>query len=69
MKEFCAGNNLFEKQTKSKVEEVWEKMSKSRYNGVNPEDVLREYGSDMTRLLMMDNVSPLEHRNWKTDGK
>lgn len=65
---FVLGKDFVDKETKSKVIEVWEKMSKSRYNGVSPADVFKTYGSDLTRLLIVDNVSPREHRNWKTDG-
>ncbi|XP_012935137.1 probable leucine--tRNA ligase, mitochondrial [Aplysia californica] len=42
----------------------WEKMSKSKHNGVNPEDVLAEFGVDSTRLCILSNVSPMSDRNW-----
>ncbi|XP_077285543.1 leucyl-tRNA synthetase, mitochondrial [Arctopsyche grandis] len=48
------------------VEINWEKMSKSKYNGVNPSEVFSEYGCDTTRLLMLADVAPTSHRNWST---
>lgn len=42
----------------------WEKMSKSKHNGVNPEDILNEFGIDTTRLCILSNVSPMTERNW-----
>jgi len=34
----------------------WEKMSKSKYNGVDPEDILGKYGADSVRLFMLFKV-------------
>jgi len=45
----------------------WEKMSKSKYNGVNPEDVLQEYGTDTTRLCILANVAPKSDRPWSSE--
>jgi leucyl-tRNA synthetase len=42
----------------------WEKMSKSKYNGVDPGDILKEYGCDTTRLLILSDVSPQSDRKW-----
>ncbi|XP_065209388.1 probable leucine--tRNA ligase, mitochondrial [Planococcus citri] len=42
----------------------WEKMSKSKHNGVEPSDVLNEYGVDTTRLFLLFSVAPFSHRNW-----
>jgi leucyl-tRNA synthetase len=42
----------------------WEKMSKSKYNGVEPSDLLRAYGSDVLRLAMLF-AAPIEnHMHW-----
>ncbi|XP_044270469.1 probable leucine--tRNA ligase, mitochondrial [Tribolium madens] len=45
----------------------WEKMSKSKHNGVDPGDMFREYGSDTTRLLILADVAPTSHRNWNSN--
>jgi leucyl-tRNA synthetase len=50
------------------LEEVIEKMSKSRGNVVNPDDVIAEYGADAMRLYEMF-IGPLEKAApWSIDG-
>ena len=45
-----------------------EKMSKSRYNVVNPDDVVREYGADALRLYEMF-MGPLDREKpWTDEG-
>jgi leucyl-tRNA synthetase len=45
-----------------------EKMSKSRHNVVNPDDIVAEYGADTLRLYEMF-LGPLEHsKPWNTHG-
>lgn len=45
-----------------------EKMSKSRYNVVNPDDVVRDYGADSLRLYEMF-MGPLERdKAWTDEG-
>lgn len=61
---FLDDKNLVEKATSAPVEVRWEKMSKSKHNGVDPEDVLQEYGVDTTRLIILADVPPKSHRNW-----
>lgn len=34
----------------------WEKMSKSKYNGVDPEVIVQRYGADAVRLFMLFKV-------------
>ncbi|CAG9857055.1 unnamed protein product [Phyllotreta striolata] len=45
----------------------WEKMSKSKHNGVDPVETFKEYGTDTTRLLILADVAPTSHRNWNTN--
>ncbi|KAF5300682.1 hypothetical protein FQA39_LY11044, partial [Lamprigera yunnana] len=54
------------KETGEAVVISWEKMSKSKYNGVDPTDMLEKYGVDTTRLLVLADVAPTSHRNWST---
>jgi leucyl-tRNA synthetase len=50
------------------LEEVVEKMSKSRGNVVNPDDVILEFGADSMRLYEMF-IGPLaKAAPWSTDG-
>lgn len=45
-----------------------EKMSKSRFNVVNPDDMVREFGADSVRLYEMF-MGPLDAtKTWKTSG-
>jgi len=45
-----------------------EKMSKSKYNVVNPDDIISEYGADTLRLYEMF-LGPLEqYKPWNTNG-
>ena len=51
-----------------KVSREVEKMSKSKYNVVNPDDICDEYGADALRLFEMF-LGPLEQsKPWKTSG-
>ena len=50
------------------LEEVTEKMSKSRGNVVNPDDIIAEYGADAMRLYEMF-MGPLDKgAPWATDA-
>ena len=50
------------------LEEVTEKMSKSRGNVVNPDDVIAEYGADAMRLYEMFMGPLRKAAPWSTDG-
>jgi leucyl-tRNA synthetase len=50
------------------IEREVEKMSKSKYNVVNPDDIAEEYGADCLRLYEMF-LGPLEQsKPWNTQG-
>ncbi|TMW52664.1 hypothetical protein DOY81_002243 [Sarcophaga bullata] len=59
-------NQAILKDTKEPVVMSWEKMSKSKMNGVDPGDMFREYGTDTTRLIVLADVAPTSHRNWSS---
>jgi len=45
-----------------------EKMSKSKYNVVNPDDIIEQYGADTFRMYEMF-LGPIEsHKPWDTNG-
>jgi leucyl-tRNA synthetase len=58
-----------EKGTGLAVVSAWEKMSKSKHNGVDPETMLKDYGTDTTRLLILADVAPTSHRHWSSSSK
>ena len=47
------GDEAFLKATGEKLKVTVEKMAKSKMNGVNPDDVIRDYGADVLRLYEM----------------
>ncbi|HEY0138278.1 MAG TPA: leucine--tRNA ligase, partial [Nannocystis sp.] len=56
------------KATGETVDVQWDKMSKSRGNVVNPDDVVQQFGADTMRLYEMF-MGPLEHSApWQTEG-
>ena len=62
------GDSYFVKETGVKVNTQIEKMSKSRYNVVNPDDVVKEYGADTIRLYEMF-MGPVEaEKPWTNEG-
>lgn len=47
------GNEIRVKSTGKQIEGVMEKMSKSKYNGVDPERFIKEFGPDVLRLYVL----------------
>lgn len=45
-----------------------EKMSKSKYNVVNPEDIIEDYGADCFRMYEMFLGPIQDHKPWDTQG-
>lgn len=43
----------------------WEKMSKSKYNGVDPTDCIRRYGADAARAHVLFQAPASEILNWE----
>ncbi len=43
---------------------VYEKMSKSKYNGVDPEGVLAKYGADTSRMFVLFKAPPEKDLEW-----
>jgi leucyl-tRNA synthetase len=62
------GENFFLKGTDFQVESRAHKMSKSRGNVINPDDVVEQFGADSLRLYEMF-MGPLEQvKPWSTKG-
>jgi len=66
--EFKDAEFIYEEDGTFKVSREVEKMSKSKYNVVNPDLICEEYGADSLRLFEMF-LGPLEQtKPWKTSG-
>ncbi|KAJ3318854.1 hypothetical protein HDV06_006975 [Boothiomyces sp. JEL0866] len=52
------------KATASPVKVTFEKMSKSKFNGVNPHHVIQQYGTDVTRLFILYKAPPQDDLAW-----
>lgn len=67
--EVISEGNQYKTQSGELVSMDWEKMSKSKHNGIDPLDLLNKYGIDMTRLLILADVAPTSTRNWSENSK
>ena len=62
------GEDYFVKGTDTKVIKQNDKMSKSRNNVINPDDVIQEYGADALRMYEMF-MGPIDaEKPWATEG-
>ena len=67
-KEFADAEFILEEDSKYITGREVEKMSKSKYNVVNPDDICEQYGADTLRLYEMF-LGPLEQaKPWNTAG-
>ncbi len=55
---------LRDKETNEPVLFFYEKMSKSKYNGVDPEEVLKNYGADTARMFILFKAPPEKDLEW-----
>lgn len=62
-------NRAEETVSGKRVHMEWEKMSKSKKNGVDPSELFEEYSVDSIRLIMLADVLPRSPRNWSKDSK
>ncbi len=51
-------------ETGDPLELSFEKMSKSKYNGVDPEEVLAKYGADTARMFVLFKAPPEKDLEW-----
>lgn len=57
-------NNPVDPNTGEKLMVFYEKMSKSKYNGVDPEEVLAKYGADTARMFILFKAPPEKDLEW-----
>ena len=57
-------DNAVDPETGDKLDVFYEKMSKSKYNGVAPEDVIADYGVDTARMFAMFKAPPEKDLEW-----
>ncbi len=51
-------------ETGEPLEVFYEKMSKSKYNGVDPQEVLAKYGADTARMFILFKAPPEKDLEW-----
>jgi len=58
----------FSKSTGEELTVKIEKMSKSKNNGVDPEEILKEYGADPARVFTLFAAPPEKELEWNVNG-
>ena len=61
------GDKVYSKSGEELAVKV-EKMSKSKNNGVDPEEMMNKYGADTTRLFIMFAAPPEKELEWNENG-
>ncbi len=56
--------NPIDPETGEALEVVYEKMSKSKHNGVAPSDVISKYGADTARMFILFKAPPEKDLEW-----
>tara|TARA_Y100001968_G_C19453744_1_gene770670 strand:+ start:8860 stop:11436 length:2577 start_codon:yes stop_codon:yes gene_type:complete len=57
-------NNPLDPNDGSKLQVVFEKMSKSKYNGIDPDTVIKKYGADTARMFILFKAPPEKDLEW-----
>ena len=58
----------FSKSTEEELTVKIEKMSKSKNNGVDPEEIVKEYGADPARVFTLFAAPPEKELEWNVNG-
>ncbi|MDJ0737166.1 MAG: leucine--tRNA ligase [Nostocaceae cyanobacterium] len=58
-------NNPVDPKTGEPLQVFYEKMSKSKYNGIDPEEVLAKYGADTARMFILFKAPPEKDLEWE----
>ena len=62
------GEKAVSRETGETLDVKIEKMSKSKNNGVDPEEMIKKYGADTTRLFIMFAAPPEKELEWNENG-
>ncbi len=62
------GEKAFSKKNSEELTVKIEKMSKSKNNGVDPEEMIIKFGADTTRLFIMFAAPPEKELEWNENG-
>ena len=66
--DFLNSTFIYNKDKKFCCDRIVEKMSKSKYNVINPDEIIEHYGSDVLRMYLMF-LGPIEQQKpWNTKG-
>jgi leucyl-tRNA synthetase len=57
-------SNPTDPETGEKLLVFYEKMSKSKYNGIDPQEVLAKYGADTARMFILFKAPPEKDLEW-----
>ena len=57
-------NNPLDPDDGSRLEVLFEKMSKSKYNGIDPNTVINKYGADTARMFILFKAPPEKDLEW-----
>lgn len=52
-----------------RIEVTWEKMSKSKHNGLDPQEVVQQYGVDTVRLYILYAAPPEQDILWNVKSE
>ncbi len=58
------GKSYFDTKTGEPLQVFYEKMSKSKFNGVDPQQVLGKYGADTARMFILFKAPPEKDLEW-----
>eukprot|EP00039_Didymoeca_costata_P009053 m.119936 g.119936 ORF g.119936 m.119936 type:complete len:881 (+) comp14340_c1_seq1:286-2928(+) len=61
-------DGFVEKGSNAPVNKIWQKMSKSKGNGVDPTDIVQRFGADTTRAFVLFKAPPEAVLEWDSEA-